>query len=171
MTVLSTERPRAARHRAGPASTVPAVTFAAAGVPVAESVTVNRHDAARRHPLPPPYVLKPVSEGSSFGVDDCTYFLARLRSAPAGGLFAEELKGIFRKYENDTVFVEVDGKTKEYKVSPDAKFKGGKKIEILLTDLFKLAKDGVKGSFIVEDGVITKVTIERDKDKKKKVKE
>jgi hypothetical protein len=88
-----------------------------------------------------------------------------------GGLFAEDLKGIFRKYENDTVFVEVDGKIKEYKVSPDATFKGGKKIEIPLKDLFKLAKDGVKGSFTVEDGVITKVTIEREKDKKKKVKE
>jgi superfamily II DNA/RNA helicase len=35
MTVLSTERPRAARHRAGPAATVPPVTFAAAGVPAA----------------------------------------------------------------------------------------------------------------------------------------
>jgi D-alanine-D-alanine ligase len=42
--------------------------LAAAGVPVAESVTVDRHDAARRHALPPPYVLKPISEGSSFGV-------------------------------------------------------------------------------------------------------
>jgi D-alanine-D-alanine ligase len=42
--------------------------LAAAGIPVAESVTVDRHDAARRHALAPPYVLKPVSEGSSFGV-------------------------------------------------------------------------------------------------------
>jgi D-alanine-D-alanine ligase len=42
--------------------------LAAAGIPVAFSVVVDRHDAARRHPLPPPYVLKPVSEGSSFGV-------------------------------------------------------------------------------------------------------
>jgi len=44
------------------------IILAAAGVPVAEGVTVNRFEAARRHPLPPPYVLKPVSEGSSFGV-------------------------------------------------------------------------------------------------------
>lgn len=42
--------------------------LAAAGVPVAPGVVVDRHDAAQRHPLPPPYVLKPVSEGSSFGV-------------------------------------------------------------------------------------------------------
>jgi D-alanine-D-alanine ligase len=44
------------------------IVLAAAGVPVAESVTVDRQEAARRHVLPPPYVLKPVSEGSSFGV-------------------------------------------------------------------------------------------------------
>ncbi len=42
--------------------------LAAAGIPVAQGVTVSRHDAARRHVMPPPYVLKPVSEGSSFGV-------------------------------------------------------------------------------------------------------
>ena len=40
----------------------------AAGVPVAQGVVVDRREAARRHALPPPYVLKPVSEGSSFGV-------------------------------------------------------------------------------------------------------
>ena len=42
--------------------------LAAAGVPVAEGVTIDRHEAARRHVLQPPYVLKPVSEGSSLGV-------------------------------------------------------------------------------------------------------
>ena len=42
--------------------------LAAAGIPVAHGVTISRHEAARRHALPPPYVLKPVSEGSSFGV-------------------------------------------------------------------------------------------------------
>ncbi|WP_186419385.1 D-alanine--D-alanine ligase [Bosea sp. CS1GBMeth4] len=41
---------------------------AAAGVPVAQGVTVSRFEAARRHVLPPPYVLKPVDEGSSVGV-------------------------------------------------------------------------------------------------------
>ena len=44
------------------------VVLGAAGVPVADGVTVDRHDAARRHVLKPPYVLKPVNEGSSFGV-------------------------------------------------------------------------------------------------------
>jgi len=41
---------------------------AAAGVPVPHGVTVSRFEAARRHVLPPPYVLKPVDEGSSVGV-------------------------------------------------------------------------------------------------------
>ncbi len=40
----------------------------AAGVPVAEGVTISRFEAAKRHVLPPPYVVKPVSEGSSVGV-------------------------------------------------------------------------------------------------------
>ncbi len=44
------------------------LVMAAAGVPVAHSITVDRHEAAKRHVLPPPYVLKPVNEGSSVGV-------------------------------------------------------------------------------------------------------
>ena len=40
----------------------------AAGIPVAAGVTLSRFEAARRHALPPPYVVKPVSEGSSVGV-------------------------------------------------------------------------------------------------------
>ena len=42
--------------------------MAAAGVAVPEGRVVNRHDAARSHPLPPPYVVKPIAEGSSVGV-------------------------------------------------------------------------------------------------------
>jgi D-alanine-D-alanine ligase len=42
--------------------------LSAAGVPVARGVTVSRLDAARTHVLPPPYVVKPLSEGSSFGI-------------------------------------------------------------------------------------------------------
>ena len=40
----------------------------AAGVPVAEGVTASRLEAAKKHLLPPPYVIKPVAEGSSVGV-------------------------------------------------------------------------------------------------------
>ncbi|PVB61629.1 D-alanine--D-alanine ligase [Labrenzia sp. 011] len=42
--------------------------MAAAGVPVTEHVVVNRRDILRKHPMEPPYVLKPINEGSSFGV-------------------------------------------------------------------------------------------------------
>lgn len=42
--------------------------FEAAGIPVAESVLVNRLEAAESHVLEPPYVVKPPYEGSSFGV-------------------------------------------------------------------------------------------------------
>lgn len=40
----------------------------AAGVPVAESRVMNRFDFTSAHPMKPPYVVKPVNEGSSFGV-------------------------------------------------------------------------------------------------------
>jgi D-alanine-D-alanine ligase len=40
----------------------------AAGIPVAQSALVNRFDAAKAHVMPPPYVVKPPNEGSSFGV-------------------------------------------------------------------------------------------------------
>ncbi len=42
--------------------------FADAGLDVAKDVAVTREDVARAHPLKPPYVVKPVNEGSSFGV-------------------------------------------------------------------------------------------------------
>ncbi|MEL6266584.1 MAG: D-alanine--D-alanine ligase [Pseudomonadota bacterium] len=42
--------------------------FAAHGLPVVESLVVARDDVARRHPMEPPYVVKPVNEGSSVGV-------------------------------------------------------------------------------------------------------
>ncbi|MEQ1719220.1 MAG: D-alanine--D-alanine ligase [Hyphomicrobium sp.] len=38
------------------------------GVPVAEAKLVTREEALRAHALPPPYVVKPVAEGSSVGV-------------------------------------------------------------------------------------------------------
>jgi D-alanine-D-alanine ligase len=44
------------------------VVLAAAGVPVPNGVTIHRLEAAKRHVMRPPYVVKPVSEGSSVGV-------------------------------------------------------------------------------------------------------
>ncbi|CCF19868.1 D-alanine--D-alanine ligase [Pseudorhizobium banfieldiae] len=40
----------------------------AAGIPVAEARVMSRFDIGNRHPIEPPYVVKPVREGSSFGV-------------------------------------------------------------------------------------------------------
>ncbi len=42
--------------------------FRAAGVPVAEDRVVSRLEAAKAHVMDPPYVVKPVAEGSSVGV-------------------------------------------------------------------------------------------------------
>ena len=40
----------------------------AAGVPVPGGMVVRRAEAAKKHLLPPPYVIKPLAEGSSVGV-------------------------------------------------------------------------------------------------------
>jgi D-alanine-D-alanine ligase len=44
------------------------IAFADAGIPVAEHRVVPRLEAAKAHVMPPPYVIKPVAEGSSVGV-------------------------------------------------------------------------------------------------------
>lgn len=44
------------------------IIAAHAGIPVAPGMLVNRFEAAKAHVLTPPYVLKPVDEGSSVGV-------------------------------------------------------------------------------------------------------
>ena len=42
--------------------------FRAADLPVADSIVVDRHQAADRHQMKPPYVVKPINQGSSVGV-------------------------------------------------------------------------------------------------------
>lgn len=44
------------------------IMLQAAGVPVPEGKVVSRFEAAKQHVLPPPYVIKPIAEGSSVGV-------------------------------------------------------------------------------------------------------
>ena len=44
------------------------ILFKAAGIPVTDHLIVDRADAARAHAMPPPYVIKPIGDGSSFGV-------------------------------------------------------------------------------------------------------
>lgn len=42
--------------------------FRQVGIPVAEHRVMHRLEAAKAHPINPPYVVKPVKEGSSYGV-------------------------------------------------------------------------------------------------------
>jgi D-alanine-D-alanine ligase len=42
--------------------------MATAGIPVAEGLTLSRAEVARKHVMEPPYVIKPVADGSSVGV-------------------------------------------------------------------------------------------------------
>jgi len=42
--------------------------FRSAAIPVADDIVASRFEAARQHLMPPPYVVKPVAEGSSVGV-------------------------------------------------------------------------------------------------------
>ena len=44
------------------------VLLRAGGVPVPDGMVATRQEAAQRHLLPPPYVIKPLAEGSSVGV-------------------------------------------------------------------------------------------------------
>ena len=44
------------------------IVAAAAGIPVAPSMVMSRFAIGKEHPMEPPYVVKPVCEGSSFGV-------------------------------------------------------------------------------------------------------
>jgi len=60
--------------------------FAAAGIPVATGKVVDRLEAAREHVLEPPYVVKPVAEGSSVGV----FIVHEDQAHPPQELFSEE---------------------------------------------------------------------------------
>ena len=42
--------------------------FAQVGLPLAKGKLMDRHDAAKAHPMPVPYVVKPNAQGSSVGV-------------------------------------------------------------------------------------------------------
>jgi D-alanine-D-alanine ligase len=44
------------------------MVFKAAGIPVTDHLILGRADVARTHAMPPPYVVKPIADGSSFGV-------------------------------------------------------------------------------------------------------
>jgi D-alanine-D-alanine ligase len=44
------------------------IIFRGAGIPVTDHVIVGRAEAGKSHVMPPPYVIKPIADGSSFGV-------------------------------------------------------------------------------------------------------
>jgi D-alanine-D-alanine ligase len=44
------------------------IIFKAVGIPVTDHTIADRADVARAHVMAPPYVVKPISDGSSFGV-------------------------------------------------------------------------------------------------------
>ncbi len=60
--------------------------FRAAGVPVAEDRVVSRFEAAKAHLMAPPYVVKPVAEGSSVGV----YIVTEEHPNPPQELYRED---------------------------------------------------------------------------------
>ncbi|MEM7693957.1 MAG: D-alanine--D-alanine ligase [Pseudomonadota bacterium] len=118
----------------------------AAGVPVAEHVLCTRFEAAERHILPPPYVVKPVAEGSSFGVvivresangppkllaaDDWPHADAMMAERYVAGL--ELTCGCF----GDTVYDVIDIRPKsEAFYGYDAKYAAGGSEHVLPADL------------------------------------
>jgi len=62
------------------------IMFRAAGVPVADDLVVSRIEAAKRHLMAPPYVIKPIAEGSSVGV----FIVTREHPNPPQELFRDD---------------------------------------------------------------------------------
>src|SRR5215471_8768059 len=60
--------------------------FRAAGLPVAEGMLLDRRKAGKTHAMPPPYVVKPVNQGSSVGV----YIVREGDNRPPGALGTAE---------------------------------------------------------------------------------
>ena len=60
--------------------------YRAAGLPVVRSIVVDRHKAAAEHLMEPPYVVKPVNEGSSVGV----FIIRKGDNRPPAALGAED---------------------------------------------------------------------------------
>jgi D-alanine-D-alanine ligase len=60
--------------------------FRAANIPVAEDLVASRLEAAKRHLMAPPYVIKPMAEGSSVGV----FIIAEDQSNPPQELYRDD---------------------------------------------------------------------------------
>jgi D-alanine-D-alanine ligase len=59
--------------------------FRAEGLPLARSIVIDRREASARHAMEPPYVVKPVNEGSSVGV----FIIRKGDNRPPGELGSE----------------------------------------------------------------------------------
>ncbi|HEV3372626.1 MAG TPA: D-alanine--D-alanine ligase [Xanthobacteraceae bacterium] len=60
--------------------------FRAAGIPVPDGIVASRFEAGRTHLLPPPYVVKPIAEGSSKGI----FIVSEEHGHPPQELFRED---------------------------------------------------------------------------------
>ena len=128
--------------------------LAAAGVPMAESIAVTRMGAAKEHPMAPPYVVKPIQEGSSYGVvivreganapatellsDDWTYGdeLMAERFVPGRELTCSIIGG----EPTDVTEIVTDGRLYDF----DAKYAPGGSIHILPARLSSLVYQNVR---------------------------
>ena len=73
-----------------------------------------------------------------------------------GGLFADEISALFKKYDDGKITVEVDGKEKTYTVDKAAVYKGKK--EVPVSEWAAKAKDGAKITLTVEKDVVTSIS-------------
>ncbi len=60
--------------------------YRAAGLPVVRSIVVDRREAGARHLMEPPYVVKPVNEGSSVGI----FIVKQGANRPPAALLADD---------------------------------------------------------------------------------
>jgi len=83
-----------------------------------------------------------------------------------GGLFAEEIKGVFKKFEDNNLTILVpdkDGKEKTFKIDPDLKVKrkfgkDGEEKEFPITKMLGFQKEGAEVTVVTDDkGVVTDV--------------
>lgn len=126
----------------------------AAGVPVAESLVVDRFEAAKAHLMAPPYVVKPVAEGSSFGV----LVVKEGATHPPQQLYADDWPygdrvmverfipgkeltvGVMGDRAMDIIEVVTDGRFYDY----DAKYRPGGSIHVLPARISPLVYQNVQ---------------------------
>jgi hypothetical protein len=112
-----------------------------------------------------------------------TCFVATIVAILVGNpLFAEEIEGVFKKFENDKVTIEADGKAMTFKIDPNAKvkipeftslqkdgtIKKTDSREVALTKILEAAKDGKYIVLFVEKETVTGARTWKVVDRRKK---